>query len=206
MWDRVSVQFARLGKPAEFRMLPQLSRVLSWEGITLSVFLRLPSRDPLVCLATSITVRKTGAHAMTSVRSVLVSMLLPAQFLGPQLPQARTPRSHSPTQVPSIFYSPSTAPSFSNALLPLAFPSAQISAKTRKQDLPSPSQSKPLRCRCRPVLHIADPRHLCYLHLSKSLASACALRLSLISYLVIPIPVTRYAPGWPRRAHRDALC
>ncbi|KAH9032416.1 hypothetical protein EDB85DRAFT_1955510, partial [Lactarius pseudohatsudake] len=181
-----SVRFERLGKPAEFRMLPQLSRVLSWEGITLSVFLRLPSRDPLVCLATLITVRKTGAHAMTSVRSVLVSMLLPAQFLSPQLPQARTPRSHSPTH---------RMPSFSNALLPLAFPSAQISAKTRKQDLPSPSQSKPLRCRCRPVLHIADPRHLCYLHLSKSLASACALRLSLISYLVIPIPVTRYAPG-----------
>ncbi|KAH9022895.1 hypothetical protein EDB85DRAFT_1993201, partial [Lactarius pseudohatsudake] len=146
-------------------------------AITLSVFLRLPSRDPLVCLATSITVRKTGAHAMTSVRSVL-------------LPQARTPRSHSPTH-----RSTTNAELLKNALLPLAFPSSQISAKTRKQDLPSPSQFKPLRCRCRPVLHIADPRHLCYLHLSKSLASACALRLSLISYLVIPIPVTRYAPG-----------
>ncbi|KAI9437608.1 hypothetical protein H4582DRAFT_2077208 [Lactarius indigo] len=34
----------------------------------------------------------------------------------------------------STSYLPSTAPSFLNALLPLAFPSAQIGAKTRKQE------------------------------------------------------------------------
>ncbi|KAH8999973.1 hypothetical protein EDB86DRAFT_3075274 [Lactarius hatsudake] len=83
-------------------------------------------------------------------------------------------------QVPvstSIFYSPRTAPSFSNAPLPLAFPSAQISAKTRKQDLALLASPLPLST-CpphrQPASLVLPSTNRLAAHLPKPLAFACA--------------------------------
>ncbi|KAH9000023.1 hypothetical protein EDB86DRAFT_3075393 [Lactarius hatsudake] len=83
-------------------------------------------------------------------------------------------------QVPvstSIFYSPRTAPSFSNAPLPLAFPSAQISAKTRKQDfalLASPLPLSTCPPHRQPASLVLPSANCLAAHLPKPLASACA--------------------------------
>jgi hypothetical protein len=133
-------------------------------SFTLSAaFLRLPSREPLLCLTASITVREKPVP-MTPARSVLAAMLLAAGGL-PTSPASASTEPFSSAQEYDKFYhgldevnlleglsagthlSPSTstsysrntAPSFSNAPLPLALPSTRIGAKTRKQDFALPA-------------------------------------------------------------------
>lgn len=105
-------------------------------------FLRLPSLDPLLCLTASITVREKPVP-MTPARSVLATMLLAAGGL-PESPVSASTEPFTSAQEYDKFYHGldevnlleglSAAPSFSNALLPLALPSTRIGAKTRKQD------------------------------------------------------------------------
>ncbi|KAH9171162.1 hypothetical protein EDB89DRAFT_1907177 [Lactarius sanguifluus] len=113
-------------------------------------FLRLPSRDPLLCLTASITVREKPL-LMTPARSVLAEMLLAAGGL-PKSPASASADPFTSAQEYDKFYHGldevnlleglSAAPSFSNAPLPLALPSTRISAKTRKQDFALPASPR----------------------------------------------------------------
>ena len=137
-------------------------------SLTLSTaFLRLPSRDPLLCLTASITVREKPVP-ITPARNVLAAMLLAAGGF-PKSPASANTEPFASAQEYDRFhhgldeinlleglsagnyspastftaYSPSAAPSFSNAPLPLALPSSRISAKTRKQDFSLPASPPP---------------------------------------------------------------
>ncbi|KAH8996441.1 TRAPP trafficking subunit Trs65-domain-containing protein [Lactarius hatsudake] len=113
-------------------------------------FLRLPSRDPLLCLTASITVREKPL-LMTPARSVLAEMLLAAGGL-PKSPASASAEPFTSAQEYDKFYHGldevnlleglSAAPSFSNAPLPLALPSTRIGAKTRKQDFALPASPR----------------------------------------------------------------
>ncbi|KAI9437616.1 TRAPP trafficking subunit Trs65-domain-containing protein [Lactarius indigo] len=114
-------------------------------------FLRLPSRDPLLCLTASITAREKPV-LMTPARSALAAMLLAAGGL-PKSPASGNAEPFASAQEYDRFYHGldevnlleglSAAPSFSNAPLPLALPSTRIGSKIRKQDFALPASPRP---------------------------------------------------------------
>ncbi|KAH8999996.1 hypothetical protein EDB86DRAFT_2906868, partial [Lactarius hatsudake] len=100
-------------------------------------FFRLPSRDTSVCLTALITVREKPV-LMTPTRSILATMLLAKVGL-PGSSASASAEPFTGAQEYNEFYHGldevnlleelSAAPSFSNALRPIAFPSTQIRTK-----------------------------------------------------------------------------
>ncbi|KAH9069759.1 hypothetical protein EDB83DRAFT_2370152, partial [Lactarius deliciosus] len=106
---------------------------------------------------------------MAPARSILAAMLLALVGL-PRSPASASAEPFTSAQEYDEFYHHgldevnlleelSAAPSSSNTLRPIAFPSTEIGVKIHKHRLCPPNLSA---ARCRPMLHDASPCHPCY--------------------------------------------